>query len=117
MFILFNIKRDYFDGDEKRGSAVLIQFFGIIMLTVFLTSYYSYETGKSNIYYKKAVLINKSTNIKTHTNYIFLLLNGREERFNPSYKEFKNLNEGDTLILKIGKGKIDYDIIYEFNKK
>jgi hypothetical protein len=117
MFILYKCKSTYFDGEEKRASAILSQFFSIIILTIFLNVFYTYQTGKENIYYKEAILTSVGSNMKTGTNYVNLLLDGRDERFSSKKHEIEVLTKGDTVLLKIGKGKTSYDIIYEFRKK
>jgi hypothetical protein len=114
LFVLYKIKPQYFVGDEKRASAVLSQFFSIIVLTIFLNAFYTYESGKKSIYLAKAIVTDKATNVKTGTDYVHLLLDGRQERFNPKKDEFKSMAKGDTLVLTIGRGETNYDIIYEF---
>jgi len=119
-FVFYRMKRDYYMGidvGEKRASAVLSQFFSIIILTIFLNAFYTYHTGKESIYRKEAILIDKGSNIKTGTDYVHLLIDGRQERFSPKEEEYKSLTKGDTLLLTIGKGKTDYEIIYKFGKK
>jgi len=116
-FILYKIKQDYFDGGDQRASAIASQYFAIIALTIFLNAFYTYYTGKSNIYYKEAILIKKGNNVMSHKNYAHLLIDGRKERFNPKNSEYNKLTEGDTLLLKIGNGKNEFSIIYEFKKK
>lgn len=117
IYFLYKMKRSYFDGGEKRASAILSQFFGIILWTIFLSAYYTYQSGKENIYYKEAIVVYKTNNIKTGTLYTGLLIDGRKERFNPARKEFEKFSKGDTLLLTIGKGKTMYEYIYEFKVK
>ena len=114
MFILYKLKRNYFEGGEKRASAVLSQFFSIIILTIFVSTYYNYHSGKSKLYYKKAIVVDKSQNIKTSKPFLFLKMNNRRERFNPSYSDWRKINTGDTLTLTIGKGAFNYEFIYRF---
>ncbi len=115
--LLYKTKRDYFEGGEERASAVLSLFFSSIILTIFLSAYYNYYSGKDNIYFKEAILTEKTTNVKTRTEYFTLQLDGRNERFNPKHQEFKSLNKGDTVMLTMGKGMAGYDFIYQFRKK
>jgi hypothetical protein len=117
MYLLYKMKRDYFDGGEKRASAVLSQFFSIIILTILLTAYYTYQSGKEHTYHKDAVVLSKGSNFKTGTDYVHLLIDGRKERFNPGREEFEKFSDGDTLLLTIGKGETNYDYIYKFNVK
>jgi hypothetical protein len=97
--------------------AILSQFFGIILCTIILSAYYTYHSGKQYIYYKEAVVIDKTKNIKTGTLYTDLLIDGRKERFSPGRKDFDRFSTGDTLLLAIGKGKTNYEYIYEFKVK
>lgn len=115
--LMYKFKPGYYEGGEKRASAILSQFFSIIILTIFLNAFYTYHTGKGNLYYKEAILIERSSNITHGTDYVNLLIDGRNERFNPGQDEFKNLAIGDTLSLTICKGKTDYEVIYHFNRK
>jgi hypothetical protein len=115
--LLYRIKRSYYEGGEKRASAILCQFFSIIILTIFLNAFYTYHTGKENIYYKEAILTNIGSNTKTGTDYVHVMIDDREERFNPKNNEYVVLAKGDTLILTIGKGSTNYDFIYEFKRK
>jgi hypothetical protein len=117
MFVLYKLKRNYFDGGEKRASAVLSQFFGIIVLTIFLNAFYTYQTGKTNLYHKTAVLQDKGHNLKSGADFLHLVIDGRKERFKAKPREYKNLVSGDSLILTIGKGKTGYEFIYKFEKK
>lgn len=118
--VLYKLRRGYYINSkipEKRASAILSQFFSVILLTIFLSAFYTYKTGKQAIYHKEAILVYKGSNVRTGTDYIHLLIDDRQERFNPKKYEYVNLTNGDTLLLTIGKGKTNYDIIYEFNKK
>jgi hypothetical protein len=114
---LYKMKPGYFDGGQKRASAILSQFFAIIILTIFVNVYYTYQSGKKHLYFKKAIVVNKADNIKSGTLYAELLMDGRKERFSPGKKEFGKFVDGDTLLLTIGKGKTGYDYIYEFKVK
>lgn len=115
MYLLFRLNRKYFEGGEKRASAILSQFFSIIILTLFLSAFYNYYSGLKSTSIKKALIISKSKNIKSGRNYMHLKIDNREERFSPTAKEFDKLSENDTINLTIGKGKLGYEFIIAFN--
>lgn len=88
MFVLYKYTKSYFNGGEKRASAILCQLFSTIILTIFINVYCTYNSGKRNIYYKSAVIESIGSNYKTGSNYATLLIEGRKERFSPSTKEY-----------------------------
>jgi hypothetical protein len=117
MYLLYRLNRQYFEGGEKRASAILSQFFSIIILTLFLSAFYNYYSGMKSTFAKKAFIISKTTNLRSGRNYIHLKIDDREERFSPAHKEFNKLQENDTTNLTIGKGKLGYEFIISFTAK
>jgi hypothetical protein len=42
LYLIYKTNPDYYKGDEKRASAVLSYFFGVITLSVFGTAFYNF---------------------------------------------------------------------------
>lgn len=115
MFILYRTYRSYFDGGQRRASAILSQYFSWVVLTLFLGAFYNYETGKKNTVVKKALVVRKSENVKTKTKYVHLIIgNNKRERFNPRSNEYRLMRANDSTLLLIGKGNLRYEFILAF---
>lgn len=114
LFLIYKTNPNYFKGGEKRGSAVLSYFFGVITLTVFGTAYYSFKTARENTTELKAFVTEKSKNIRYGTTFLKLKIDNNEERFNPTYKEWERIEENDTILLTVGHGQLGYGHILTF---
>ena len=116
MFLLYKLKPSYFKGGEKRASAVLSQFFSIVILTIFLSTFYNYKTGIKNLSRVKAIVLTKSTNAYKGTTYVTLYIRNKKERFNPRGNEYKILKVGDTINVLVGRGALNWEFIYKFQE-
>jgi hypothetical protein len=116
LYLIYKTNPDYYKGDEKRASAVLSYFFGVITLSVFGTAFYNFETAKENTTEIKAFVSDKSKNFRYGTTYLKLKIDSSEERFNPTHKEWEKIEENDTLLLTVGQGRLGYDHILTFTK-
>ena len=115
LLAIYKTNPDYYNGGEKRASAVLSYFFGVIALFVFGSAYYNLETAKKNIKHLKAFVADKSLNVRYETPYLTLQLDDSEERFQPKRKEWDNIKENDTILLTVGHGQLGYDYIFAFS--
>jgi hypothetical protein len=114
LYFLFKINRDYFKGNEKRASAVLSYFFGVIGIFLFSSAYLNFQSSKKNQEKIIGIVVNKSNNIKYKTNYVKLIIDKKEERFISNDKDWKTITENDTLILTVGHGFLGYKHILSF---
>ena len=114
LFLLYKTNRKYFRGGEKRASAILSYFFGIVVLTLLAAAVYNIKTARKDLRLVQAVVVNKSKNVSYGTTYLTLQLKDRKERFNPTKEEWNRINERDTLYLEVGKGSLGYDYIFNF---
>lgn len=114
LILIYKTKPDYYIGGEKRASAVLSYFFGVIFLFVFGSAYYNVETAKKNLKPIPAFVIDKSLNIRYKTPYLTLQIENRKERFQPKINEWNNIKEKDTILLTVGQGQLGYDYIFTF---
>lgn len=116
LLFIYKMNPMYFKGGEKRASAILSYFFGIIMLFVFGISKYNLETAKSNTSNLKAFVSDKYENVRYRTMYLVLKFDNRTERFQPNASEWQKVNIGDTITLTVGEGELGYKHILEFPK-
>lgn len=115
LLLIYKTNPDYFKGGDKRASAILSYFFGIIAIFVFGTAYYNFNTAKNNTGIVKALVVIKHENIRHSTKYLTLKLNGRTERFQPTPKEWEKIEQNDTILLTYGQGNLDFNYIFEFS--
>jgi len=114
LLIIYSSNPKYFQGGEKRASAVLSYFFGIIVLSVVGAAYYNFNTSKLNSSKISATVTEKSQNVKYKSTYLYLKIGNKLERFHPHRKEWEKISEKDTLILTVGCGRLGYKHILEF---
>ena len=90
LILIYKLNPDYIkSGEEKKASAILSYFFGVIALFVFGSANYNLETAKRNTNIIKAFVSGKSKNFRYKTNYLKLDFNNRSERFQPTTKEWE----------------------------
>src|SRR5690349_11239559 len=70
LYLIYKTNPNYFKGGEKRASAVLSYFFGIIALFVFGGAYYNLQTAKKNTKNLKVFVSGKSKNTRYGTTYL-----------------------------------------------
>ncbi len=115
IFLLYKFKNEYFEENDTRKKTILGQFFTIVFLTIFISTYINLKSGRTNLYIKRGYLLEKSKNIMYHDCYAFILFkNCTKERFVPTLKEWNNLKEKDSITLTVGKGALGYECIYKF---
>jgi len=108
---------NYSNSDENRQSAIAGYFVGIVAVFVFASTFYNIETAKDNKRLVEAIVTDKSNNHNyTHT-VIDLNIYGKEEEFDPPTKVWHQIEVDDTLVLKVGNGKLRYEYIFEFLNK
>ena len=114
LFLMYRTNKTYFSGGEKRGSAILSYFFGIIAIVLFSATAYNTETAKRNQSTIGAVVIDKSKNSRYSTPYLTLKVGDKSERFSPKLEEWNKIEKGDSIHLVVGRGHLGYDYIFQF---
>jgi hypothetical protein len=114
LFFIYRTNPGYFEGGEKRASAVLSYFFGLIALFVFGAAYYNLETAKMNTRAVKAFVTEKSQNFRYKSAYLTIEIENRTERFQPMETEWVKIAENDTILLTVGRGQLGYEHILKF---
>lgn len=106
----------YFKNNEQRAGAILALFFGLTFWTLALAVGYNGQGAGSRTYPLKALVLRKSTNARYGNHYVFLRIDGKEERFEPARQAWHALVEGDTTLLTVGRGKLGYPCIIHFTQ-
>jgi hypothetical protein len=105
----------YFDKKGNLRHAATVGYL-ICLVSVFMFSlaYVDKSFARKATYEKKVRVIKKMKNYKYKTLYLKLYMGDREERFNPDQQVWDAVEEGDSLVLVIGKGAFGYDHALEF---
>lgn len=101
----------YKSKSEKRASAILIQFIGIIIMTAYLLALFNRYSGLKHAAEKKYRVLDTGSNIKTRAKWIFLDIYGKRERFKLDGKDQHQYKSGDSVIVTEGKGALDMRFI------
>ncbi|MBD0254238.1 MAG: hypothetical protein ICV83_00855 [Cytophagales bacterium] len=112
--LLKSVYPSYFKNNEQRAGAVLALFVGLAFWTLALAVGYNRWDAGGQTYGRKALVVQKSTNVRYGNHYVFLRLDGKEERFEPVRQEWDALVEGDTTLLLVGRGKLGHPYIIHF---
>ena len=90
---------------------------GLAMLFASLTSYINEKKASDTITKKDVEIVSKSSNTrKKDSYYIFILMEGEEERLELKKSAWDALNEGDMLTLELKNGYFNYPFITNFEK-
>lgn len=118
LYLIYKFQPEYFNsGEEKRASAVLSYFFGLVAIFVFGSAKYNLETSKTNTKIINAFVIERYENYLHKTKYVKLNIEGHKERFQPTKSEWENISVKDSLTLTVGKGRLGFLHILQFTKK
>lgn len=104
----------YFKSGETRVVAIVRYFIGITGLVLGGAAYYNTASAKQQIASMNAVVIGKSHHRYSNT-YLNLLIENKEERFQPTNDEWSTIQVNDTLELEVGKGNLGYRCIFKFS--
>ncbi|TNE78739.1 MAG: hypothetical protein EP332_13245 [Bacteroidetes bacterium] len=102
-------------GTEKKEKRLLAQCFSILFLGLFAAASINTWTAQSDSEVKKA-FVSKHGGFSEfrNQNYIHLVIEGKDERFNPDPKSYKSFSQGDSIEILVGHGILGYDCILEF---
>lgn len=103
----------FFLNNEKRISAIMGYCAFVMASAIWGQAYYNIATA-SHVEHRTVYVAKKSKNISKGTLYVFLNMDGKEERFNPSAKDYASITQGDSVILTYGKGNLGYYYIFKF---
>lgn len=118
LYLIYKLQPDYFNsGEEKRASAILSYFFGLLAIFVFGAAKYNLETSKADTKTINAFVIERYENYLYKTKYVKLNIEGHIERFQPTKNEWENISENESLTLTVGKGQLGYPCILHFTKQ
>lgn len=118
LYLIYKLQPDYFNsGEEKRASAVLSYFFGLLAVFVFGTAKYNLETSKKVTKTINAFVIEHYENYLNKTKYVKLNIEGYTERFQPTKNEWEKISVNDSLTLTVGQGQFGYQCILHFTKQ
>lgn len=118
LYIIYKLQPDYFNsGEEKRASAILSYFFGLVAIFVFGAAKYNLETSKADTKTINAFVIERYENYLYKTKYFKLNIEGHKERFQATQSEWENISVNDSLTLTVGKGQLGFLQILQFTKK
>lgn len=115
LFCIYKIRPNYYKGGKRRASAVLSFFFGVLLLFIFGTAYYNFQTAEKN---KKTIhisVLDKFKNQRYNTPYLTLHINNKAERFQPTMEEWQKIQKNDSIYLSIGQGVLGYQHIFTFS--
>lgn len=116
LWLIYKYNRDYFDGGgERRASAVLSYFFGVIGLFVFGSAYYNSVTAKAASRNVQAFVIKKIESGRPAIPKVLLQLTNHKEQFHPNWPEWRRMQPNNTVVLNVGRGKLGYDYIFSFS--
>lgn len=104
----------FFSESTKRGRVGMGYLLGLWALFTFGAALYNMETGRENTREIRAVVVKKVENNTYRTKYVFLDMATHQERFQPEREQWAQLISGDTVALKVGRGNLGFDYIFQF---
>lgn len=113
-FVLKRFLPAYFKNNQTRVVAILGLWLSIVVCTALAAGQYNKATARKKLYQQSAYVQHKSKNVSTGSHYLFLRLDNREERFLPKSEEWEKIAEGDSLLLTVGTGSLNYTYIFNF---
>lgn len=102
------------ESNDFHKAALVGHLIGVVFVFMFTVAFYSVWSAKQNTYQKTYRVVKKMKNIKSKTYYLKLQMENREERFNPPYEVWDVVEEGDSILLTIGKSQLGYEHVLEF---
>jgi len=117
LFLLNKFRPSVFYESGRRYTVI----FGFLVgLTALIISGFSFL----NINYASAEIVESNYTIrsksrggkKLNTHWVFITIEGSDKRFELSPKQWKQIEEGDTVTLKTQTGYLGYDFVTELNK-
>jgi hypothetical protein len=86
-----------------------------VIVSVSLGPFLNECFAKSQISCETYLIVRKAKNSKTGTKYIYVKIEGRQERFNPPNSFYNKLTDADsTIILCVQRGFLGYAYVEEF---
>ena len=98
--------------NKERQSSLFAYCMTIVAWSIFGITLINESGASSRV--EKVLVLEKSKNISYGTPFLFLQINGKRERFVPKKKEWKEIEEGDSVFLNILNGKFGYDLVTGF---
>ncbi|MCB0515809.1 MAG: hypothetical protein R2798_10505 [Chitinophagales bacterium] len=89
-------------------------FFGVVILFLFGTAFYNFETAKESKKTLNVFVIDKTEQFRHKKKYLKLDIGNHTERFRPTTKEWKRIEINDTIKLTVGLGQLGYEHIFNF---
>ncbi|WP_299680236.1 hypothetical protein [uncultured Dokdonia sp.] len=116
-FIIKIIRPSVFYDNRRRLGIISGYSLGLAMLFATLASYINERKANDTIIKKDVEIVSKSSNTrKKDAYYIFILIEGEEERLELKKNVWDTLNEGDILTLELKNGYFNYPFITNFEK-
>ncbi len=116
-FVYFRLLKivypSFIRNNEQRQGSILAFCLGIAVWSTFGFVWYNKQSIHV-IQQKKVRVISKSKNARHGTPWLFLDIDGKEQRFSPVKKEWDKAREGDSVTIAYGKGKMGYEYIFSF---
>jgi len=116
-FIVKVIRPSVFYDNRRRLGIVSGYSLGLAMLFASLASFINEKKASDTIIKKDVEIVSKSSNTrKKNAYYIFILIEGEEERLELKKSTWDTLNKGDMLTLELKNGYFNYPFISNFEK-
>ncbi|GGG13481.1 hypothetical protein GCM10011344_12690 [Dokdonia pacifica] len=116
-FVIRIIRPSVFDSNRRRMGVIGTYSLGLALLFASLASFINEKKASDTITKKDVEIVSKSSNTrKKDSYYIFILIEGEEERLELKKSAWDALNEGDMLTLELKNGYFNYPFITNFEK-
>lgn len=115
--IIKNIRPSAFNDSSRRMGIILGYALGLALVFASLASFINEKKASDTIFKKEVEIVSKSSNTrKKHSYYIFISIEGKEERLELRKKAWDGLREGDMLTLELKNGYFNYPFISNLEK-
>lgn len=116
-FAIRYIRPSVFDDNRRRMGIVACYSLGLALLFASLASFINEKKASDTISQMEVEIVSKSSNTrKKNSYYIFILIEGEEERLELNKDVWDTLYEGDMLTLDLKNGYFNYPFITNFEK-
>lgn len=116
-FIIKSVRPSAFYDSSRRLGIILGYSLGLALLFAALASLINEKKASDVVAKKEVEIISKTSNTrKNNAYYIFILIDGKEERIELNKKPWDTLREGDMITLELRNGYFNYPFITNFEK-
>jgi hypothetical protein len=116
-FMLKSVRPSAFHDSSRRMGIIFGYALGLALLFASLASIINEEKASDVIVKKEVQIVSKSSNTrKVNSYYIFILIDGDQERIELKKKAWDALLEGDMITLELKNGYFNYPFITNFEK-